>query len=427
MADDTDREASDLLVPDPVLGVPLPAYGGRSLPNVTRSVVDAVGATLAGAGALAPPLAPPLDPFAGRRAEGPIVVLLVDALGWPAFARWASGRASAGDARWRDGARPITSIFSTTTTAALVSLSTGAPPGRTGVVGYRQYLPAFGLVADLLRSTPLAVGTPESLVGPTWTPGLVSGVPNVFARGLPAVALSRASFQGSGFTRLLYEGAEFVGYATATDLAHLLTEVLRRPTPPPAVFAYWDELDTIQHLRGPHQALIDLELDQVARALRHVARAVSGAGRSGPTLLLTADHGQVPADRASLIALDQEPELLALLARPPAGDRRAGFFEPRPGRTEALREALRRRLPPGSRVLDTAQAAERGLFGPPPFHPELHERLGGLIALVPSPAGLGYTPPGRPAPVRHLAGAHGGLEPAELLVPLFSAPLASLA
>ena len=422
----TAAELARLLAPQPPLGLPVPAYDGRSLPNVTSSVVRATGVRLADGPPIAPPLADDLDPFAGRRAEGPVVVLLVDAMGWLGFSAWRAGADRDEAERWAPLARPITSVFSTTTTAALVSLSSAAPPGRTGVPGYRQYLPRFGVVADLLRMVPLGVRGNDLLVGPDWTPAMVSGVPTVFRRGLPAVALSRDRFEGSGFTRMLYDGAEYVPYSTAVDFAHTLSKLLDRATPPPVIFAYWDELDTIQHLHGPGEELIGFELAQFARCLRYVHRRATPAVRARTQFLITGDHGQVPARVDDQVRLDQEPEILARLARPPAGDRRAGFLSARPGEREALERALRARLPAGARVVPMRAAIDAGLFGPPPFHPELEERLGDLLVLVPSPSGLTYQPPGSPVKYRHLYGAHGGLEPEELVVPLVTGSLGDL-
>lgn len=421
------RAIRRLIVRHPPLDLPQPAFAGRSLPNVTSSIVRAVGTGLSGSIPIAPPLSPGLDPFSGRHVEGPIVLLLIDGFGWSAFRAWQASVDGRSAESWARHAHPITSVFPTTTTAALVSLSTAAPPGRTGVVGYRQYLPTFGVVADLLRMTPLGVRTAESLVGPEWTPDLVSGVPTIFRRGLPGVVLSRDRFEGTGFTRLLYDAAEFVPYSTATDFAHRLVDLLGRPAPPPVVFAYWDELDTIQHLHGPGLDLIGHELAQFARVLGYVRRHLAPARRARTTILITGDHGQVPVDRPAQVALEREPAILSHLARPPAGDRRAGFFAARPGHVRSLRRALEHRLPRGSRVVAMTEAISAGLFGPPPFHPELRDRLGDLLALVPSPSGITYLPPGVPAKHRHLEGAHGGLEQDEFVVPLVAASLEELA
>ena len=119
MVDETSRrlagdEVDRLLTPVAPLGLPVPAYGGRSLPNLTRSVVEATSRPVEGDPPLVPSLEPAVDPFHGRRAEGPVVVLLVDGFGWYPFARWAESGSSAFAREWSRRARPITTVFPTT-------------------------------------------------------------------------------------------------------------------------------------------------------------------------------------------------------------------------------------------------------------------------------------------------------------------------
>ncbi len=423
-----DRDVRRLLRRPAPLGLPIPAYAGRSTANIPSTVWTALGgAPLPEETGVLPTLDPSLDPFAGRRSPGPIVVFLVDGLGWFPFDRWTRSARPRGP-RWRAWTRPITTVFPTTTTAALTSLSSGTAPATHGLVGYRQFLPRFGVVADLLRMSPAAIPGNDLLVHADFRPDLISGVPTIFRRGRPAVVVSRERFEGSGFTRLLYDAAQYVPYSTAADLAHQLTQLLTRDPPPGLVYAYWDELDTIQHLRGPAEGgLFDLELDHVAGLLEYVARSLPRARARATTVLVTGDHGQVPSGRQEQIRVDRLPEVAREMAHPLAGDRRAGFLAAKPGRREALGAALSRVLPPGSRLLAMEEALASGLFGPPPYHPELAARLGDFLALPPPPFGLADLPPGAPPPTRHLYGAHGGLEAEELVVPLIAAPLSELA
>lgn len=421
-----DQDLRSLLSPNPELGVPVPAYEARSLPNVTSSVVRALGREVSGDPPLLPPLADDLDPFEGRRAEGPVVVLLVDGMGFSALTEPLGPAGEGVPPEWIERARPISSVFPTTTTVALTSLSTAEPPSRHGVVGYRMFLPAFGVVAEVLRMTPLGVPQPDTLVRSEWSPSMVSGVPSVFRRGVPGVALSRDEFEGTGFTRMIYDGASYTGFSTAADFAHLLAEFLNQEEPPPLVFAYWSELDTVQHLRGPRPEFTLFEAAQVHRILAAARRRLDARRAQRTTVLITSDHGQVPAERKDELALDAEPTILPHLLRPPTGDRRASFLTARPGHLESLIAALEDRLPPGRRILPMSAATSAGLFGPPPYHPELSERLGDLLVLVPSPAGLTYRLPGTPSRARFLFGAHGGLEPAELIVPLIAGTLSDL-
>jgi len=419
-------EAKALAAPHRRLGVPVPAFAGRSIANLTASLWQWLGRPEVDPPPL-PPLERGLDPFRGGRPPGTVVVLLVDALGWSALADSATRFPGGPAERWIRRARPITSVFPTTTTIALTSLSTGSAPGQHGVVGHRVYLPRFGTVVEVLRMSPLGVGAPETLVGPDWSPSIISAVPSVFRRGLSGVALSRGRFEGSGFTRLLYDGATFVGYSAGSDFAISLVEILSRPEPPPLVFAYADDLDLAQHERGPLPELVDLELERVSVLLSFVASHLPRGVAERTTMFVTGDHGQVPMDNDRQLAVDREPSILEHIARPPAGDRRAAHFAARPGHLTALKEVLNARLPPGGRLLEVPNSVEAGLYGPPPFHPELAERLGDLLLLLPSPGGVGYSVPGARPRAHPMRGAHGGLEPAELLVPLISGPLAELA
>jgi len=419
-------EGTALLTPSARLGVPIPAYAGRSLANLASSFSRTFGPSKAEPPPL-PALASDLDPFQGRTPEGPTVVLLVDGLGWTALLDSADRAPGGAASRWVSRARPLTTVFPTTTTVALTSLSTGAAPGQHGVVGHRVFLPRFGTVVELLRMSPLGVSVPETLVGPDWSPATVSGVPSLFRRGTPGVAVSRDRYAGSGFTRLIYDGAEFLAYATASDLALSLVDVLSRPEPPPLVFAYWDDLDVAEHVRGPLPDLVDLEVDRVDALLSFVARRLGPERARRTSLLVTGDHGQVPMAADRQLVVDQDPSLFDLLSHPPAGDRRATYFAARPGRVAALGEALGTRLPAGARLLEMDEAVEGGLFGPPPYHPELSERLGDFLLLMPSPGGVSYTVPGTRPRSHPMRGAHGGLEPAELLVPLVHGSLAEFA
>ncbi|HEV2316842.1 MAG TPA: alkaline phosphatase family protein [Thermoplasmata archaeon] len=381
--------------------------------------------------AVAAPLGADLDPTHGRRTEGPIVILLVDSLGWTAF-RAATERRGfierhPGLRAWAEAARPITTVFPSTTTAALTSLSVAAGPATHGIVGHRQYLPRWGLVADMLRMAPMTAPGSDTLIGPGWTRRELTDSPTVFELGVRTAVISRDRFQGTGFTRLLYEGAEYRPYSTASDLAEELTQVLSRDDPPEAVFVYWDELDTVHHVRGPHAHLAELELERLVGLISAAAGRLDPARARATSLWVTGDHGQVAAPESSNVALDRHPELLATLTLPPAGDRRAGFFVPRAGLREEFQRRLAPLLPTGTLFLEMERAIEEGLFGPPPYHPELRLRTGEVLVLPPKPAGMTYAAPGNPVPRRLFAGAHSGLEREELWVPLIAGPLSELA
>ena len=414
----------DLTSARPPAGIPVPAYGGRSIPNLVVSIANT--GPLPNAEGLAPPLASDVDPFRVAPPEGPVVLIIIDGLGWKAYRRWLDETSAPWALDWASGSVPLSTVFPTTTTAALVSLSAGVPPAHHGILGYRLWMPAWKVVADMLRFAPAGSDERDTLGGTPFDRRAVAGAPTLFQRGLRGTVLSRDVFQGTRFTQLLYEGAEYVPYSTRADMARTLLEVLRRTRPPPVLFVYWDELDHAGHVRGPDSFLIAEEIESLHAALSHVARRIERSLSRRVTVVVTADHGVVAADPSAQLRLDASPELTSMLVTRPGGDRRGPYLAPRPEVNDQLQQALKSRSLPGTKFVPMDQASAMGLFGPPPHHPEMAERLGSLLVLPPVPGTITYRPPDARGPVHFLLGAHGGIDAEEFLVPRIAGSLAHL-
>ncbi|MFN3337667.1 MAG: alkaline phosphatase family protein, partial [Thermomicrobium sp.] len=110
-----------------------------------------------------------------------------------------------------------------------------------------------------------------------------------------------------------------------------------------------------------------------------------------------------------------DPTHQAHLALPPAGERRAVYLHPLPERAADVVERLRQLAVDDGVVLTSAELFEKGLFGPPPYHPEARYRVGELVLLATGAASFPWDPPG--AQPRPFLGAHASLESAEQLVP----------
>ncbi|EQD34691.1 DNA-repair protein, UmuC-like domain protein, partial [mine drainage metagenome] len=289
---------------------PAPAYGGASLPNL------AVSAYLHAGGKPFPGMLPPLDARHGPRPdpEGTTqVVFLVDSFGWKMFLdllREPPGetgrKVASGLARFT---RPITSVFPPTTSSALLSLSTGTAPGTHGIVGYTEYFPGWGAILNTLKLSPPWAKVPDLAAGKRFTAADWVPVPSLFTRRTGSVALTKAEFQGSAFTRVLYDGAEFVGYLGLSDLVHQLLRVLGAPAErrPPLVWVYWDLLDSVNHVYGPEPRFAQEELTHLLLALASVARQLPSATGRKIHLWITGDHGQVPVRPEGSHAVHETP------------------------------------------------------------------------------------------------------------------------
>ncbi|MEP6843676.1 MAG: alkaline phosphatase family protein [Pseudolysinimonas sp.] len=343
-----------------------------------------------------------LEALRGRRAAlglAPVthaVVLLADGMGWSALS------ARAGHARTlasRLGVdAPISSVFPTTTAAALATLTTGQLPGQHGLVGYS--------VLDAVNDRVV-----NQLTG--WDDGAMTAdwqrLPTLFQSaddtGLSSIAIGPARYADSGFTRAVLRGAE---YRAAGSIADRLDRAHRALSGPPAlIYVYVPELDTAAHSHGldsPHWLAALEELDAA------VGRLVL---RLGPShgLLVTADHGVIDVPHESQIVV--APELLEGV-RHVAGEPRCLQLHLEAGESPDV-HAERWRDNEGSRawVATRSEAIGAGWFGE--VAPAVLPRIGDVLVAARKRVAYYADPDDRG---RKMIGQHGSLSADELTIPL---------
>ena len=417
------RQEPDLLPPDE--GWVLPHYDGLSIANLPATIAALLGGNLPGA---LPPLPQDLwdEWVPGLRR---VVLVILDALGYRMLQRmWATGAGQAfSDLAEAGRLIPITSVFPSTTDAALLSLSTGRPPAEHGWLAYTMYLRELGVAANAILLSPVWTRKTDQLLDWGLDPATLIPVPrlaeHLTSMGISTGAVYYSGFRGTGFSTMLYKGvAEQRPHLLSSDLwvqlRHLLAETRGSRA---FITAYWSGLDTLAHAYGPDTDLWEAEFHTVTHLLsRQFLTSLSAIDRQGTLLLITADHGQIHIPPEQILTADQDPELSRHLMVPIMGESRAAFLHPRPGRTHAVRDYLEATFPNWFVVRDSVEVLEAGLMGKP-IADETYARAGELIVLPRGTRALQQTQPFVP-----LLGRHGGLTPEEMLVPLIGARLEAL-
>lgn len=224
------------------------------------------------------------------------VVVLVDGLGAAAL------RARAGHARTLAGAltktATATTVFPSTTAAALATLTTGTLPGEHGMVGYSVLDRVGGRVVNQLS------GWDEGMDPATWQP-----LPTVFERaeaaGVPSFAIGEPRFATSGFTTAVLRGAEYVAEKQVADRFDAARALLDRGDRA-LIYLYVAELDKVAHSLGWESPQWTERLEVLDAAVARFAAAL----RPDEGLLVTADHGILDVPQAAHLRIDTAPELL---------------------------------------------------------------------------------------------------------------------
>jgi len=427
----------------------LPHYGGYSIANLPATIAGLLGVELVGG---APPIPAHVwaDLATGVRS---VVFVLLDAVGYLHLRRILRlAQAAEEDCQAHGMALktgnisplrrlaqagqlvPLTSVFPSTTVAALTTLWTGRTPAGHGFVGTKLLLPEKGVLANMLGLSPVAHKQPGALLDWGWVPEEFITVPSLgqqlAAGGVQTVAHTHLPFIGGGLSRIFLRGMESVqGHVGFSDMwINLRHTLLQRHERPPSrrsplfVSAYWGKTDTTAHIYGP-------EGEPFRTALRHLARSLEedflaplpAAAREGTLLIIAADHGQTTTPPERAVHLSEHPALQQMLLLPPAAEPRASYLYVRPGQTAALRAYVSEHLSDRFLLLETEQALAAGLFGSGETMPALRARLGDLLLLARNDSRLIVGEKKVP-----LHGHHGSLTPEEMLVPLLMVRLDGL-
>jgi hypothetical protein len=401
-----------------------PYYQGLSLLNIPSSLCRWLGAPdLAAA-----PLVPEIISFFGEGTARRVILVLVDALGMRHFRSWLDAHPGSAWGRMMERGlfAPITSVSPSTTSAALTTLWSGRSPAEHGVVGYELWLKEYGMVANMIRHSPMSfdssLSSPGSLSMAGFDPERMLPWPTLGSHlasyGIKSYAFQHTAIARSGLSRMFFKDVDIRPFLSASDLWINLRGLLEKD-PDERLFAwvYWSEVDSLGHVYGLETEHASAEFNILSRTFDDLFYSRLSERACRDTLvILAADHGQVETPYNPHYDLAQHPNLLRRLHIHPTGENRLFYLHPRPGQTEAVVEYIGRTWPRQFRLVDSGYALEAGLFGPGKPHPGLSDRVGDLLGAARQQAYLWWAPK-----ENHLRGRHGGLSADEMLVPFLAA------
>ncbi len=388
-----------------------PDYQGGGIVNLMSSIIRARG------GHSDDPALEMLDTDVLAAATN-VVLLVIDGLGAGWLARHAPdgllGRASQG---------AITSVFPSTTAAAITTYLTGVAPLQHGLTGWHTYFRELGCVMTVLPGVPRYGGIPYRRAGidPIRLFGNTSVFDRIATRG---VAVSPHFIAHSDFNLAHTGRGESLTFESLGEMFRQTLRVLRhrkrsrwgglqRPSEPKYLYLYWPRLDAIGHEMGMESATAVAHLAEIEQALGDFLTSAAG---TDTLLLVSGDHGQIDSQPEDLIDLNAHPELAACLLLPLCGEPRAAFCYLRAHQSGRFEDYCQRELGDQIDLIPSRQLVDEGYFGDGPAHPRFMDRVGDYCLL---PRGnrviREYLPSEKPHPQ---IGVHGGLSEAELMVPL---------
>ncbi|WP_420642083.1 alkaline phosphatase family protein [Candidatus Leptofilum sp.] len=392
----------------------LPNYADGSIANVPATIAKMLGVQLTGLSALPEVMWRPLGGV--KR----VVLLTLDGFGWNLFqARQDLVTAVSQRATITN---QLTSIFPSTTVAALSSLWTGSAPAQHGLVGLKLFFPEFAVSAGMLDFSPLFYKAKDALVDAGLDPETFLQHPGVGEQlgkvGIPTYAFKGKEIANSVLSQMHGRGVtESFGMVSFADMLVQMRELLhKRAGEPLFINAYWPSIDTISHYHTWQGTPVAAELRAIIYQLQtEFFDALTDAARQDTAFFIVADHGQELTPLSHQIFLSDHPQLEQMLFMRPTGEPRVLYLYTKHGCREATMDYINTKLGHAMTAVPAQAALQAGLLGPEPFAANVADRLGDVIVIMRG----GYTLFSEVERewAHKMIGRHGGLTHAEMQVP----------
>ncbi len=335
----------------------------------------------------------------------------------------------------RGSVYPITSVFPSTTPAALTTYHTGMTPQEHGLPEWTVYFEEFGEVIEPLPFRSHYANGHEDLMtkGGAGTM-LFSGVTvyeRLRAQGVTPYVFISKDYAHSTYSEATQRGAEIIPFSTPEELFASLTDLLNSDTGPAYFFVYWSAVDSTEHAFGPRSREHIAALEDLSASLAGVMAKLDPKKVESTLFMLSSDHGQSSIHNEDIIYLNEYLDLEQhyRISRfdkpiPPTGAPHDVFLQIKEESIPAVITYLQEKLAGKAEILTTDDAFHRGLFGMHTMTKEFKERIGTVLILPYEGYHVWYqyTPGG----MFGQRGIHGGLSQEEMIVPFAAAPLSNL-
>lgn len=363
-----------------------------------------------------------------------VILFFIDAFGWRFFTRYAEKYEFLKTALKYGVVSKLTSQFPSTTAAHVTCVHTGLNVGQSGVYEWNYYEPLvdevitpllFSYAGDKERDSLKRSGISSEAFYPRQT-----FYRRLQRQGIRSYIFQNEAYTPSTYSNIVYRGATVVPYRTLTPALTQLGElVISEKTSPTYYFLYFDKIDAICHLYGPHSRQFEVAVDTFLTAMDTIFYKAVHGNTSDTLLLMTADHGQIEVDPKRTFYLNRYAPGIERYLRTnrrgnflvPAGSARDMFLYVREDALDEAAAFLQKQLAGRAEVYPTRILAEQNFFGSQPLSKEFLQRAGNLVILPYADETVWWHEERKFD--MHFLGHHGGLAPEEMEIPLLVLPL----
>ncbi len=404
-----------------------PYYGKYSIAEIVPTILQIFGVNEGRATF-------PFEIVKGRKYNR-VILLVIDGLSFHHFAKYQQ-RFKFFDLLSKKGdVFPITSVFPSTTPAALTTIHTGLTPQEHGLPEWNVYFEEFDQIIETLPFKTPEMSNIDELVNFGGSHEMLYEGPTIYSKlkeyGIVSYTFTNALYSESVYSTTVHFGSETIPCLSGEDFIEKVAGLLNINTAPGYYLLYWAGVDSAAHAFGPDSQDHLTSLEYISSLMQMFLGRLEKTKINDTLFLITADHGQVSIRGEDIINLNKYQILEENFQENkrgqrilPTGSPHDVFLFIRPEQVEAVVDFLRGELSKHAEVFTIQEAIDKGLFGINKPRQRFLKRVGTVLVIPKQGYHIWYEflPE---VPYRQL-GVHGGLSEDEMIVPFAFAPLSSL-
>ena len=310
----------------------------------------------------------------------------------------------------------LTSVFPSTTTAAVTSLLTGQTPLEHGYLGWTLYMKEYNSYINALVGTDADAKVDYHALGIDYHDVMApEGFLSRIRKSCPDRKLWYAApkeFGHSFYTRHTSSGGDALLFDREQDLPDIIRGILKQGGPSTSL-VYSPFPDYFGHREGLSGPMFNGWFSWFDGFINELQAEFRG---KNALVLISADHGLIDMD--DYFRLDQDKALMDTLIIPPFPESRFCSFFVKEHMKRQFEERFHSLFDDDFLLLERGAFLSKGLLGTGNAHPKVDDFIGNYAAIATGRRGIHFNPKHNPDRANRFVANHAGLTDHEMEVPL---------
>jgi len=287
----------------------------------------------------------------------------------------------------------ITSVFPSTTAAAITTFATGLTPQEHGIPEFVFYCKETDSLFYPLLYSPLGVHDAAEMYLLSPDPDTIFPKKNIFdileKNGIKTFSLIEGNISNSIYTQMMFSPSKIVSYIDLADMVVKLKKILVNEKGKKFIYVYTSIIDSISHTHGTKSIEYEQAVENIFYVFwDHFIKKLNPKILKKTEFLITADHGQMDFEGKNIIYLNKFRDVAEVARKDRngniigvGGSPRDMFFYVEKGKLSKAREILKNYLEDYAYISTKKKLLNKGLFGYGKTNKNFLERIGDLIII----------------------------------------------